>query len=143
MPKKRRKYILALGAIISVLWISVNAYFDISFYIKQRELAKRLEVNLHDYSPISFFPENYFYLALEPGITKNHVHSIVVEYEQAFTCGDFREVYYYYSKNKSDAIRFEIIYDFDGRYVKLMGEDDSSTISTEGCIRDLSDKQIK
>jgi hypothetical protein len=67
------------------------------------------------------------------------VHEIVVEYEQVFRCGDRGELYYYYSKDEANAVRFKIIYDFDGKFHKLMGEDDSSKLYDEGCVPGLLD----
>lgn len=94
---------------------------------------------MKDYPPASAFPSSYFFYVLERGMTKKEVHEIVVEYEQAFTCNSIDELYYYYSKDEADAMRFKIIYDFDGKYYRLIEEGDSSIFYDEECVPGLLD----
>lgn len=140
MSKKWRNLILALTATISVLWLGIKVVSRISFYREQRELAQRLEVNIHDYSPISRFPESYFLLVLRPGMAISDVHKLITEYKQVFRCGTRGEIYYYYSKDDDKAIRFKIIYDEVGQFRKLMGEDDSTRFGDDGCVIGLLDE---
>lgn len=141
MRKKRFTYIIVLAATTLTLLLSVKVIHDISFRIKQRDLAEGLGVKVEDFTPTSYFPETYFFSVLKPGMTKNEVHEIVVEYEQVFTCNNLDELYYYYSKDEADAMRFMILYDFNGKFHKIMGEDDSSKLYDEGCVPGLLDEQ--
>jgi hypothetical protein len=103
--------------------------------LAEEELAQRIGIALADYPQVGPFPENYFYTILEPGVSKDEVHSIVTEYEQVFTCYGTDELYYYYSTNDEDALRFMIHYNEESRFVRMYGEDDDSlTLSKEGCV---------
>jgi hypothetical protein len=135
MPKTRFTYIIVLATTTLILLLSNKVINDISFRKKQLDLAERLGVSLvEDYYPTSTFPKNYFLSVLNQEMTRSEVHKIVVEYEQVYTCGKLGELYYYYSKDEANAIRFEIRYDFDGKFRELMGEDNSSRLYDKDCI---------
>lgn len=122
------------------LWLGVKLVNDLSFKIKQRDLAERLGINLGDYPPITLFPQNYFLSVLKPQMTKSDVHEIVIGYDLALTCGSGGELYYYYSKDKADAMRFMVFYDFDGKFHKLVGEGDSNWLYDKDCVPGLTDE---
>ncbi len=135
MEKIRLKHVIIFFVVLFVLSRGLNTVLEIK---KQRDLAERLSINIDSYPHIPAFPKNYFLVVLEPGMTKKEVHAIVKEYEQVFHCRRSSEVYYYYSKKTDKALRFEVLYDEDGRYTKLIGEDDnSSMLYTEGCVPGL------
>ena len=73
------------------------------------------------------------------------MHSIVVGYEQAFTCNNkSRELYYYYSTKDKEAIRFVIFYDSQYKFDKIQesGYDDDPhlvIVSVETCFSGLID----
>lgn len=107
---------------------------------RQEELAQRLGVAIEDYPYADSFPGGYFYTVLRSGMSKDQVHSIVVEYEVVYTCSKWRELYYYYSVDDNDAFRFMILYDNQGNFFRMEGEDDdSSTLSKDGCTLGLSE----
>jgi hypothetical protein len=73
-------------------------------------------------------------------MSKDEVHSIVVEYEQVYTCSKWRELYYYYSRDDHEAFRFMVLYDNQEKFFRFEGEDDdSSTLSKAGCVPGLLD----
>jgi hypothetical protein len=139
MNKRKISFVLAIAVATSVLILGMKVYYDMSFRMEQAELAEHLGDDVEGYFPAPSFPKNYFYSTLKPGMTKATVHKIVVEYKAVFTCSKFSELYYYYSVNNSKAVRFKIIYDFDEKYYKIMGEDDSSNLYDDGCIPGRSD----
>lgn len=108
---------------------------------QQEKLANSLGVQIEDYPYPSSFPNGYFYIKLQSGMTINEIHAIVQGYENVYHCGDYSEIYYYYSQEDNKALRFELLYDEQGRFKQLRGEDDDSrTIRTEGCMPGLIDE---
>jgi hypothetical protein len=107
---------------------------------KQEDLANKLGVKIKDYPSETVFPVGYFYTILRPGMSVDEVHIVVQGYEKAFRCRSpvevyyYSEIYYYFHSEDLKAVRFQIFYDKQERFEKLQGEDDDSrTISTEGC----------
>lgn len=137
MQKIRFKHVFIFLIAIFSLWRGTNAALE---FKKERDLAQRLGIDIDAYPHISRFPKSYFLIVLKPDMTRKEVHEIVKEYEQVLHCRRSSEIYYYYSKNDAKALRFKVVYDFDGRYVKLMGEDDSTMLVDEGCAPGLLDE---
>jgi len=62
------------------------------------------------------------------------VHRLIQGYEVAYRCPHRREVYYYYSSNDNEALRFEVSFDENQRVLGLSGEDSNSrVISINDC----------
>ncbi len=135
--------VLLTVLILSLLYIYPVATRKIDLRNKQEALAKNLGVNIEDHPYKVTFPVGYFDSALEPGMTYDEVHRIVRGYERVYRCYGFTEIYYYYSTNHDDAIRFALVYDDQGRFKRLEGEDpDSRTLGLgPGCSRGLLKEQ--
>ena len=104
----------------------------------QKELAKELGVKIQDYPYPYSFPSGYFSSVLKPSMSISEIHEIVQGYEQVLHCEDREEVYYYLSVELEDAERFWIIYDEEGKYEVLQGEDNGSGgYPTDGCFPGL------
>jgi hypothetical protein len=128
--------------------IQRSSYFFILFLIvlsgcgnsnpyqsQQEALAKQLGVKIEDHSYPKAFPEGYFYEVLKPGMSPHEVHEIIKYYDVIYSCEDYKEIYYYFSKNDDQALRFQIFYDKEGKFEKLQGEDDNSKyIKVNDCI---------
>ncbi len=78
------------------------------------------------------FPVGYFYSVLKPGMTYAEVHSMVRGYEGVYRCYGFSKIYYYFSVDDNDAIRFRLTYDGQSKFVELQGEDPDSCTSGWG-----------
>jgi len=77
---------------------------------------------------------NYYYSILQPGMNIEEVHGIIKGQKTVYFCGDLIEVYYFYSTDETEALRFEIFYDENGKYINLLGEDSNSrTINLDNC----------
>ena len=101
---------------------------------EQQALAQQLGVEITDYPPADLFPAGYFSAMLKSGASVEEVHRIVQEYELALVCQDYAEVYYFFSKEDSEALRIKLFYDNEKRFDFLSGEDDDSmTIYTGDC----------
>ncbi len=131
-----KKYInlfYALSIVGCLLFSTIFALFRVNPYwphiFQQRKLAENLGVQMNDYAASYAFPVGYFHEILKPGMTLEEIHKLVKGYASVYSCG-YSEVYYYFSKNDSRAIRFEINYDQPsaGVYVflSLQTEDDNS-----------------
>lgn len=107
----------------------------------QANLAKELGIKIKDYPYQSAFPVGYFFTVLQPGMTTDEVHKIVVRYHKVLNCHKLSEIYYYFSSDLKDAKRFEIIYDGQGKYIRIEGEEDNSrTLQTFGCEEGVIEK---
>jgi hypothetical protein len=105
------------------------------YHKQQQALAEQLGVKIEDYPYPRIFPHYYFSEILRTGMSPKEVHNIVKGYDEIFVCGDYKEIYYYFSRNDDKALRLQIFYDNDHKYVSLQGEDDNSRyIKTEDCI---------
>jgi len=121
--------------LIGLVCFSLITYFFIATPIttrkqiekKQDELAKVLGIKL-DGNNRRGFPVTYFLDHLEPGMTVEEVHEIVIGYDSVYRCPrSFKnELYYYFGDKEGIATRFMIFYDTDGRYEDLLGEDPNS-----------------
>lgn len=116
-------YIVMVGAAIVALLFLPYVLTHFTTIIKQIQLASQLGVRIQDYPNPMVFPVGYFYSVITPGMSMRDVHSIVIGYEQVFNCFGTDELYYYFSTDEKDAIRFEIIYDDQGRHKEFLGED--------------------
>lgn len=126
---------LLLLALILVLARGASIALE---HLQRRELAQRLNIAVDSpYLDTQSFPENYFWETLKEGMTKKEVHEIVKGYELVLHCPRYAEIYYYYSDQTDKAVRFEILYDEDGKFTKLMGEGDSNTLDDYGCVPGL------
>ncbi|MDZ7844618.1 MAG: hypothetical protein U5K99_07450 [Anaerolineales bacterium] len=130
--------------------ISITIYFfiikpiTIRKHIEGRrdELIETLGVNIEE-DDRKGFPVNYFYEQLEPGMTINEVHEIVVGYDAVYRCHeDYKdELYYYFGDEEGKAIRFMIFYDPEGYYYDFISEDPNSLVFGVGeCIEGLREE---
>lgn len=118
---------------------------------KQEELAITLGVRIKDYPFVTVFPLGYFYTVIKPGMTLDDVHFIIRGYEKVLRCRDsakdalyYKEVYYYFSPRDDEALRFQLFYDEQGRFLEFQGEDeDSRTIMTLGCEEGIIQNKAK
>lgn len=100
----------------------------------QKELASSLGVSINSYPYPKIFPVGYFETVLKPEMTVLEVHNVVQGYEKVLKCDDVGEIYYYFSTDDKNAIRFKIYYNSAIRFEKLVGEEPGSpTIHTSGC----------
>lgn len=112
---------------------------------EQKELAIKLGVEISDYPNTKSFPKGYFYSILKADMTVSEVHNIVKGFEKVYRCRStgetyYREVYYYFSSRDTDALRFQIFYDLNGKLKNFQGEDeDSRTITINDCEEGLID----
>lgn len=136
MDKIRIKHVLLFLILLLVMSRGVIAIIESK---KQQYLAQRLGVEINAYPPTSAFPINYFVSELEPGVTTiKEVHAIVKQYERVLHCRKYAEIYYYFSNDDNAALRFQIFYDENGKYSKIIGEDDdSATLYTAECVPGL------
>ena len=106
----------------------------------QKVLASDLGIQIGDtYNP--FFPIGYFDFVLKPGMDISEVHKIVTGYKMVFRCYWGKEIYYYFSSEDDQALRFQIFYDNLGKYDELRSEDQNSrTIRTDNCENGLLDE---
>lgn len=135
------KKMMLWGICLFIIMVSIVACTTNPYEKDQEELAKQLEVDLSDYR-ISDFPVSYFSTLLQPGISIERVHEIVKGYSKVFSCGNYKEIYYYFHVEDSKAFRFIVLYDSNTlTFIKLDGEDsDSRTIRIEGCNEGLLHK---
>jgi len=104
----------------------------------QRELATELGVKIEDFPSPSSFPAGYYYSILQPGMPINDIHTKVRGYKRVLHCKSYSEIYYYFSTDDNNALRFEIMYDSSGKFLRLETEDeDSGTINITGCTSGL------
>ncbi len=130
MKKMRFLYVLIALLLLLVFARYINIGIDDR---REWDLAQRLGIDRDAYPDEASFPTSYFYETLKPGITTiKEVHEIVREYKLVLQCYRGSEVYYYYSEDDDEALRFEIWYD-NGKYSKILGENDSFKINTESC----------
>jgi hypothetical protein len=129
--------IVALLACITtiILLMFKPTLFNSSRQKMQKDLAKELGVKIDDYPYRTSFPVGYFYTILQPGMSMADVHKVIQGYEKVLRCDSTSEIYYYFSSELEDAKRFQIIYDDQGEFMRLEGEeDDSRTLQTNGCV---------
>ena len=129
----------ALGIILACLFIWIFPVVTTSPQERaQQSLAKELGVEIEDYPSKSSFPGGYFYVILKPGMSISEVHKIMRAYEKVLHCGQTIEVYYYLSANAEDAKQIWVIYDKNGKFAYLTGNDsDSGNQDTEWCVAGL------
>jgi hypothetical protein len=146
-PQMKKPLLLTLGllAISSCLLLVIAMIVWInrpSPRVKmQADLAEELGVKINDYPFESAFPIGYFITILQPGMTTDEVHKIVIRYRKVLNCRNISEIYYYFSSDLKDAKRFEIIYDGQGKYIRIEGEEDNSrTLQTFGCEEGVIEK---
>ncbi len=123
-----------IGLGIVIFWIVIPRLEDFRYELMQSDLAEKLGVKIADYPPEEYFPESFFYSALKSGMDISEVHKIVIGYEKVFRCGKDGEIYYYFSSDGENALGFSIQYNNLGKFVELLGIDESSQpIPLDGC----------
>lgn len=114
---------------------------------EQQEFAESVGVRIEDYSYPGTFPLSYFDSKLSVGMSKSETHSIISGYEKVLKCNQQlvqREIYYFFSSQDFKAIRIEVWYSDDGRFLGINSEDqDSRTIRTEECAPGLRAESIR
>lgn len=125
--------------LFAFLWVSLskaNHRVDM-----QQALAKELGVEISNYPYPHSFPAGYFSTILKSDMPITDVHDVVRGYSQAYRCGKTRELYYFLSVAKEDAVRMWIFYDTDGKYKRLQVEDnDSGGLPKDDCQPGLLDE---
>lgn len=138
VPELRLLWRIARSALLILLLfttLSCGALTDSGSATEKAQLAAQLGIDPQTLDRYPYFPLDYFLEVLKPGMSRQEVHQMVRGYKKVFRCGQYAEVYYYYSQDDRRALRMEIIYDEQERYREIRGEDpDSRTISTTGCI---------
>ncbi len=136
---KRQLIIFILSGFVICALTAGYIVYRTTIYVTPREslqfeLANKLGVRIEDYPYRTSFPAGYFYTVLRPEMTIAEVHNIIQGYEKVLHCGNRSEVYYYFSSELKDAMRFKVRYDDQGNYLNFEGEeDDSRTLQTNGC----------
>lgn len=136
--------IIFLSFILVVLVICIAIYYSETFVnpyeAQQVALARTLGVEINDYPYPGAFPEGYFYSKLRPGMEIKQVHNVVKGFDKVFRCRVpaesyyYKEVYFYFGDDNTDALRFMIFYDPRGDFERLQSEDtDSRSIRIDGC----------
>lgn len=107
-----------------------------NFQAKQEALAKVLNVKINDYPDTERFPLGYYESVLVPGMSVHDVHALIKGYDIVYNCYGTDELYYYFSKDENDAVRFKIYYSTQQTYENILGEDNNSrTLSVGECIK--------
>jgi len=125
---------LIIFLIIGIFLSSCNRN---SYQERQDILAKELKININDYPWPSVFPIGYYYELLKPGMSIDEVHKIITNYDEVYACGKLSEIYYYFSKDDENALRFRVLYEKDTlNYFMIQGEDSNSRdINVENCVK--------
>ncbi len=127
MKKSIRILGVLIIAVVAISFLYVSpAMKQSALRDKQEGLAKSLGVKIENYPYQADFPAGYFYSVLKPGMTYDEVHRIVRGYASVYRCYETDENYYYFSKEDDEALRFRLVYDAQGQFVKLQGEDPNS-----------------
>lgn len=109
-----------------------------NFQKEQEKLAQKIGVKIEDYPAKAYFPVGYYDTILQPGMTLQQVHNKITEYQRVLHCENFGEVYYYFSKDDSKALRFMVLYDDELKYKSIQSEDeDSRNLNTFNCTDGL------
>lgn len=140
---KRKTLLMVIFAMVCmiIVWVCSSCINRNPYLNAQERLAEQLGVRIEDYTDPLLFPAGYYYTILKPGMNLNEVHNAIQGYEKVFHCGIYSEIYYYFSKDDSKAIRFVIVYDEEGKYRFIEGEEpDSRTIRLDGCVPGLIGK---
>ena len=134
--------VLLVGCLIWIAaTINLGPYYYWPYWYEQQQLANELNVSINDYPEPYTFPEGYFVATLTSEMRIEAVHKIVLGYEKVFQCGE-SEVYYYFSENGEDALKFRIFYDEnhvgeEGTFLSIISQENSNTIGVDGCIPGL------
>jgi hypothetical protein len=121
--------------------INFGPYNYWPYWFKQQQLAGDLKININDYPEPYTFPEGYFVTTLTSGMNIEAVHKLVLGYEKVFHCGE-SEVYYYFSENRENALKFRIFYDEnhlgkERTFLSIISQENPSTIGVDGCVPGL------
>ncbi len=139
--------LIGVASLIVALAISVLIWNtkNVVLQKKQQELADSLQVKIDDYIDPTGFPIGYFESILEPGMTYEEVHKVVIGYAQVLNCvGDDNgvsknvviEVYYYFSTDDATAIKFDLWYE-QGKFIHFNGYDSDAgglVMNSKGAI---------
>ena len=102
-----KKEILQAAVLILIVLVVGKSYLEErSARLQREELARELGLDPQIYGRIPYFPIGHFYETLPPGTPISQVHQIVKGYEAVFVCGNYMEMYYYYSTSDEDALIF-------------------------------------
>lgn len=133
---KKLLIIIGIVGLCSLPWLWPRLK-TIPYLYQQKELAEFLGVDIKDYRQADF-PYEYFANTLTPGMTIREVHQIMRGYEKVLYCGDYSEIYYYFSTDDDKSFRYEIMY-AERRFDEFTTDDiyDSWRISIDGCAEGL------
>ena len=138
MKKKPLLRVIFAMVCIIIVWGCSSCTHRNPYLDEQERLADQLGVRIEDYPGPLLFPLGYYETILNPGMNLNEVHDAIRGYEKVFHCGIYSEIYYYFSEDDRKAIRFVIVYDEEGKYRFIEGEElDSRTIRLDGCVPGL------
>jgi hypothetical protein len=126
MNKNTTLVVVLVILFCSSVFLASCASWGDPYAAERKKLASELGVKLSDYHPLGF-PANYFDDVLQPGMSSEEVHKIVIGYKVVYLCyQDLKlnsELYYYFSTDENEANRFLIVYDENGKIVYKRGED--------------------
>ncbi len=107
----RSKHTLLFLIFLIFLIVTCTRYQKRQAEIHRRaDLAVMMGLDPKIYSQDPYFPENYFYDALEPGMSIDQVHQIIRGYVSVYSCGNY-ELYYFFSESEEEGVRFAAVYD--------------------------------
>ena len=127
----KKQTLMAVVLMLIVLVVGKNYLEERSARLQREELARELGLDPQIHGRISYFPVNYFYKTLPPGTPISQVHQIVKGYEAVFVCGNYMEMYYYYSTSDEDAKIFTISYEnnkeLKQKVLRIISADDENS----------------
>lgn len=144
----RTSRILGVFFILLIIIGLCNLYQNKKSEMQQRaNLARELGLDPKIYSRDRYFPANYFYDVLQPGMSIDQVHQTMRGYSAVHTCGKIFELYYFFSTSDEDAVRIAIFYDRNEdvsqkKLVRVRTEDDDSrTLNFVSCTPGLLEEK--
>lgn len=112
--------ILARLFLFLILLIFIGYIINsIYFKLEQIKIAHILGVNINDYPPSQYFPQGYFLLELQSGMSIKKVHAIMKGYVSVKKCGDYMERYFFISdKQGINVLLLDLLYSEDKLLLK-------------------------
>jgi len=101
------------GLFVSLILLIFLGFIINAIYFKfeQIKIAHILGVKIKDYPPSQYFPQGYFLLKLQTGMSVEEVHSIMKGYVSVKKCGDDMEQYFFISdKQDMNVLLLDLIF---------------------------------
>jgi hypothetical protein len=99
-----------------IIYVYGGVRYNYFYGTQKRDLANLFGINLVEFEQEKRFPYQYFYDNLADGMTVREVHQIMRRYEKVLKCGDFAEIYYYFSTDEELAYRYLVGFE-QGKYI--------------------------